>query len=142
MIIKIDYREKELYIQCIQLSVNLEDIKIETENLPIGDVIICDNDNNEKIIIERKSLNDLASSIRDGRYNEQSYRLNDCEIHNHNIIYLIEGLLVDYKPKITRVEKRSLLSSMVTLNYYKGFSVHRTNNIGETAEWIINLSDK
>lgn len=142
MIIKIDYREKELYIQCIQLSVNLEDIKIETENLPIGDVIICDNNNNEKIIIERKSLNDLASSIRDGRYNEQSYRLNDCEIHNHNIIYLIEGLLIDYKPKITRVEKRSLLSSMVTLNYYKGFSVHRTNNIGETAEWIINLSDK
>ena len=50
MIIKIDYREKELYIQCIQLSVNLEDIKIETENLPIGDVIICDNDNNEKKI--------------------------------------------------------------------------------------------
>ena len=43
------------------------------------------------ILIERKSLNDLESSIKDGRYSEQSIRLNSSEIHNHNIYYLIEG---------------------------------------------------
>ena len=43
------------------------------------------------LIIERKSLNDLASSIKDGRYAEQSFRLSNIEHHNHNIVYLIEG---------------------------------------------------
>ena len=39
----------------------------------------------EKLVIERKSINDLLSSIKDGRYAEQSYRLNGLPNHNHNI---------------------------------------------------------
>ena len=41
-------------------------------------------------LIERKSLNDLESSIKDGRYNEQSLRLDKYDLANHNIYYLIE----------------------------------------------------
>ena len=41
----------------------------------LGDVIICDDDGSERMIIERKTLNDLAASIKDGRYEEQGYRL-------------------------------------------------------------------
>ena len=33
----------------------------------------------------------MLSSIKDGRYEEQSYRLNGLSHHNHNIVYLIEG---------------------------------------------------
>ena len=43
----------------------------------------------EKTIIERKSLADLASSIRDGRYAEQSFRLNGYPIFNHYIYFNI-----------------------------------------------------
>ena len=48
-------------------------LEIVIDTLPLGDVILCEN-NTEKLIIERKSLGDLASSIKDGRYEEQSYR--------------------------------------------------------------------
>ena len=80
-------------------------LTITSKPLPIGDVIIksiIKNRNSEnmemvtgteteELIIERKSISDLLSSIKDGRYEEQSYRLNGSQTHNHNIIYLIEG---------------------------------------------------
>lgn len=41
-------------------------------------------------IVERKRKDDLASSIKDGRYYEQKYRLKNCGLKN--IIYLIESI--------------------------------------------------
>jgi crossover junction endonuclease MUS81 len=40
-------------------------------------------------IVERKNVIDLASSLDDGRYKEQKFRLNKCGIRNK--IYLVEG---------------------------------------------------
>jgi ERCC4-type nuclease len=117
-------------------------IQIISENLPLGDAIICDETGKEKIIIERKSLADLAASIRDGRYNEQGYRLNQCETHNHHIYYVIEGDLRYYRPFKGMPDKKALLSAMVSISYYKGFSIHRTNNLEETAEWIVHFATK
>ena len=85
MIVKVDFRETELLQVMMKVVSSYENIKIETSNLPLGDIIICDEQENEKIMIERKTLIDLAASIRDGRYNEQSFRLNNTNIHNHNI---------------------------------------------------------
>ena len=112
------------------------------ENGGLEDVILIDENGEEKIIVERKSLADLASSIRDGRYAEQSFRLNQCSMHNHTIYYAIEGDLRTYKPFNGKVDKRTLLSAMVSISYFKGFSVHRTLNIDETAEWIVNFALK
>ena len=93
MIIKVDNREQELLKQINQLVLftpSFKQLKVEVASLPLGDIIISD-DNEDKIIIERKCLNDLLASIKDGRYEEQSYRLNGLEHHNHNIYYMIEG---------------------------------------------------
>ena len=57
------------------------------ETLLLGDVIITNDKDEEVLIIERKTLRDLAASIKDGRYLEQSFRLNNCNCHNHHIIY-------------------------------------------------------
>ena len=137
MLIKIDTREKDLYNIC-----KLESDNIIFETLPLGDIIIYDDNGSERVIIERKTLYDLASSIKDGRYTEQSYRLNNCEVHNHNIIYLIEGNLNMYNPKRGRLERSALLSAFTTITYFKGFSLHRTNDITETAEFILSYSNK
>ena len=88
MIVKVDTREHDLLQQITYLITNIpifKDIVIKSETLPIGDIIICD-DKEEKLIIERKSVSDLLASIKDGRYEEQSYRLNGSNHHNHNII--------------------------------------------------------
>ena len=120
-----------------------KNIQLITETLPIGDIIICDG-TEEKLIIERKSVNDLLSSIKDGRYEEQSYRLNGLNHHNHNIIYLIEGDVnkINRFKSDTAVEKLTLYSAMFSLNYYKGFSVFRSFNIEETANIMCNLAYK
>lgn len=146
MLIKIDCREKELYHECNKQKIIHEThfniIQIKTENLPLGDIIICDHDGNEKIMIERKTLSDLAASIRDGRYKEQSFRLHHCNIHNHNIFYLIEGDLKYYRPFKTNIDKYALLSAMVSITYFKGFSLQRTTSITETAEWLMQFALK
>jgi len=144
MLIKIDYRESDLHMLCVNLvTINkyTTPIKIVSENIPLGDIIICNDDGTEKIMIERKSLSDLASSICDGRYKEQSFRLNQCGIHNHNIYYMIEGQMKYYK-SFSRIDKRALLSSMVSISYFKGFSIHKTNDMQESAEWILQFADK
>jgi len=146
MIIKIDVREPDLLQHINHLTSTIPIFKnliIKSEALPIGDIIIAD-DSNEKLIIERKSVSDLLASIKDGRYEEQSYRLNGLEQHNHNIIYLIEGDVskVNRFKGDNRTEKLTLYSAMFSLNYYKGFSVFRSFSLEETAILICNMAYK
>ncbi len=141
MFIKIDYRESD-FMTNMNLLFKEHSHEIQLENLPLGDIILLNNENKEKVIFERKSLYDLASSIKDGRYNEQSFRLNQHTIHNHNIIYIIEGDFEKYNPSKGRMDKKTLYSALITLNYFKGFSVIRTKNINETCELIVSFANK
>ena len=150
MIIKIDNREPQLIKLCqhyIEIIPNYKDLQIVIENLPLGDVIICGDNQEEKVLIERKSLADLAASIKDGRYEEQSYRLNGSPHHNHNIIYLIEGDIHKmnlYQSNMfqQKIDKSTLYSSIVSLSYLKGFSVLRSFNLDETSMMICNMAYK
>jgi crossover junction endonuclease MUS81 len=145
MIIKVDTREQELFRQIKNLILFIpafKDITLLSETLPIGDIIIAD-DKEEKIVIERKCLQDLLSSIKDGRYEEQSYRLNGLPIHNHNIYYLIEGDVNRMNRfKDNNMEKLTMYSAMFSLNYYKGFSMMRTFSMEESAIFICNTANK
>ena len=160
LLIKVDFREKDL-IALLQLKLmndsndnneisNNNSIKLKVDNLKIGDVAFIEIDKNENeigdelLLLERKSLNDLASSIKDGRYAEQSFRLDGYEpVPNHNIVYLIEGDLSRYREnKFSRINKKTLLSSMFYILYYNGFSVVRTMNVIETSELIWSWADK
>ena len=131
----LDCRETNLFKSCemlIKSADKFKNIKISTENLLIGDISINDQDNNVIILFERKSISDLISSIKDGRYREQSYRLSGSEHPNHNIVYIIEGPIGKF------VDKQIVYSSIFSLNYYKGFSVFRSNNIDDTAYILCN----
>jgi crossover junction endonuclease MUS81 len=145
MLIKVDNREQDLLKQIQNLVLFIpafKQLKVETASLPLGDIIIYD-DNDEKLIIERKCLNDLLASIKDGRYEEQSYRLNGLNHPNHNIYYLIEGdVNKANRFKDNNIEKLTLYSAMFSLNYYKGFSVMRTLSMEETAIFICNTANK
>jgi len=138
MEIILDNREHAL-ITSIENSSQLEDIKIDVQQLPLGDIIIREN-GDDIIVIERKTYNDLLSSIKDSRFLEQSYRLsNTSGLNTHSIIYVIEGNINSITDPI---EKKMVYSSMSTLLYYKGFSVMRTGNVSETAEFILNIAEK
>jgi ERCC4-type nuclease len=141
MLIKIDTREHELFKRCeatISAVPKFSAIKLVSETLPLGDIIINDG-TDDCIIIERKTLNDLSASIKDGRYEEQSYRLNGIPHHNHNIVYLIEGDMQRFNSFKERIDKQTMYSAMFSINYFKGFSVMRSNTIDETATMVCNM---
>lgn len=130
----VDCREASL-IDCLKKTIEtnplFQTIEITTGSLDIGDIMLKEHD----IIFERKTLTDLQSSIRDGRYSEQGYRLSNSEFHPHNIIYLIEG---DFN-KNRQLDKNALFSSITALNHIKGFSVLRTIDTNESAFLLCNM---
>ena len=148
MIIKIDNRESELLKKIEYLTEHNENYKgitISVENLPLGDFIINDG-LNDLIIVERKSINDLLASIKDGRYEEQSYRLNGINHPNHNITYLIEGNISNTNSKLIKQknekEQSMVYSAMVSICYFKGFTVMRSFDMSETATILCNMAYK
>lgn len=139
--VRIDVRESDLIKRCETIAALFPNIKIVTEQLALGDIIINDGAS-ELLLIERKTITDLAASIKDGRYEEQSYRLNGIEHHNHNIIYLIEGDFSKFNAFRERIDKQTLYSAMFSINYYKGFSLMRSIGLEETANIICNMGQK
>jgi ERCC4-type nuclease len=142
MKIIIDEREASLYDKCIDVlkKSDLTTLSIIKQVLPLGDILFKTNEDELICIIERKSLNDLISSIKDGRYEEQSHRLShngECSLHQ--VIYLIEGMMSVLR---TPQEKKLVYSCIASLNCFKGFSVLRSNSIQETAEMLVWMADK
>jgi ERCC4-type nuclease len=144
MRIVVDERETSLY-EKIEHMVNTEGnaigtIQLSKKVIPLGDILIQTDEETTVAIIERKSLQDLLSSIKDGRYEEQSYRLSySSGLPQHNILYVIEGMLSQLR---TLLEKKTVHSCITSLNMFKGFSVHRTCTIQETAETILWMACK
>ena len=133
----VDSREPKDIINILKSRIN-----IEQRNLEIGDFIIKNNDGEIVMIFERKSLIDLVSSIKDGRYVEQSYRLSECSTNNHNIFYIIEGNIMNFCNKNRESIQKMVFSSMLSLSYKKGFSLLHTSGIVETCEFIIRFMEK
>jgi len=136
----IDNRELALIESCNKYfdTIKNKTTSIEVEPLDLGDIIIKRNDL-DILVIERKTIQDLLASIKDGRYEEQSHRLaNASSVPTHHVIYIIEGFI----SSINAFEKKVVLSTLTSLNVFKGFSIMRTSNVHETAELLINMCDK
>jgi len=127
MTLIVDYRERAI----------LSRLTAETKNLILGDVCI-QKDGHDIMIIERKTVADLSASICDGRYQEQSFRLLESNLPPQRIVYLIEGDL----NSVQSVPKKTLMSSMMSLWFTKGFTVVQTQNTDETVDYLHMLVDK
>jgi ERCC4-type nuclease len=143
MRIIIDKRESGLYEKCQEMLSKQTvpfNLTLTKEELKIGDMLFQSDDFQDILLIERKSFADLLASIKDGRYEEQSHRLlNASNLPPHSIIYLLEGMFTQLSnPK----DKRTIYSSMTTLQFFKGFSVYRVSSLQETAEWMLYMADK
>lgn len=139
MKIIVDERESDLYSKLCGISEKPANLQILKEVLHLGDIHIKSDDDSDILLIERKTFSDLLASIKDGRYDEQSYRLTHSSgFPMHNIVYLIEGIM----SQLSQKEKTLAFSTITSLNYFKGFSIMRTSSLSETAEWILALTSK
>jgi len=140
----VDERETHIYEKIQQLLTDQPEIqgtvKVVKEVLPLGDFIIKTDDDRTVAIVERKSLTDLLASIKDSRYEEQSYRLaNSDEFSPSQVIYVIEGALNTLR---TPKERRLVYSVITSLHFFKGFRPMRTSSHQETAELLVAMTDK
>jgi crossover junction endonuclease MUS81 len=157
ILLQIDYRESALITQ-VQLLLTVfpsyaNAFTMETKNLPIGDIWLSEATKSEAtkseatsgtplVIVERKTIADLLSSIKDGRYDEQAYRLHASAVHNHNILYLVEGDATHFKAFKDAAQKKLFYSALTSIQLYKGFSVQRTQNVEETALLLCQMAAK
>jgi len=114
---------------------NIPEINYECVALDLGDFIIKNNDN-IILIIERKSINDLRASIKDGRHKEQKARL----LSNYplsKIMYIIEGHI---DPIIH--DENIIYGAMLNTQFRDSLMIVRTFNTIETHKYLCYLYKK
>ena len=129
----IDNREKSILD-----IMSKNEIDFKTNNLNLGDIHFYYN-SNLILLIERKTMSDLASSIKDGRHREQKFRLK-TQKKNCKVLYLYEGTPTDFK--FQKVSKQTLISAINNTFIRDGFFIKETVNINETIDFILQMYSK
>jgi ERCC4-type nuclease len=93
-----------------------------------------------KLVFERKTVADLAASIKDGRYREQKQRLKST-FPFHRITYIIEGSITDEK-SIHGINSKAIVSSLLSSRYRDGFQVIHTADVKETMWYICEIAER
>ena len=84
--------------------------------------------------MERKTADDLAASIADGRYNTQKYRLINCGLKK--VFYLIEGKATKHSTFPQQTIESAILSTQIIHHFF----IQHTENIQETIIWLTHMS--
>ena len=131
----IDYREKAL----LTAFPNAEE-----RNLELGDIQLAYG-NNAQIIIERKTIADLAQSVKDNRYREQKARLLAYrELHPHvKLVYILEGFYhFDNEFRCKNMGNNVLSSCIINSMFRDGIFVMLAKNVQDTINFIQCTKDK
>ena len=129
MTLYLDYRESRLLEECVKMKKDYPSIAIETKNLEVGDMTFS------HYLVERKTWSDLEASIKDGRYHEQSFRLETAQSNGFKIYYMLEGSLLTYTGSL---HPDALLSAMINMTK-KGFFVLQTASVEDTARYLLRM---
>lgn len=133
----LDHREGKLK----ELFQNNLEIKLDYKNLEYGDFCIFYNQN-PFIIIERKTLEDLSSSIKDGRYKEQKQKMLSF-VDRRNIYYIIEGDMKSYNESmnlnINGINKKNLIGSIINTMIRDDIKIFFTKDIADTYQLLLNI---
>jgi ERCC4-type nuclease len=116
------------------LLATIKNTKYETLNLIHGDIIIKHQDDNVIAIFERKTLQDLLASIKDGRYRNQKKEL--IENYDRSVLYyIIEGDL----SFSNHDENKITLGAIINILIRDDIKVFFTKNISDTCSLIENI---
>ncbi len=105
----VDYRERG---SGVFEDLKRYDVRIETRALDIGDYLVSD-----RVVIERKSMEDFCSSIKDGRVFKQAQKMSEYEkpvilvtdgdmtIRPASFLGAISSLMLDYGMSVVMVDE-------------------------------------
>lgn len=95
-----------------------------------GDEIILD------YIVERKRVDDLVSSIKDGRFHEQKFRLKKSGLKN--VIYLVEE--ITHRSDAIGQFAEAMQTAIVAAQVVDGFFVKRTMMMDDTISYLVGMT--
>lgn len=128
---KVDHREgklKELFVS--------QNISCDFENLVHGDFQLLNASSEIVFIFERKTLDDLLASIKDGRYKNQKARLFGV-YKPSQIFYIIEGNLSYCEPR--NVTDKILQSSVINTMLRDNIACFFTKNVKDTFDLLCGI---
>ncbi|MCJ1386291.1 Crossover junction endonuclease mus81 [Xylographa soralifera] len=96
----------------------------------VGDEVILD------WIVERKRLDDLISSIKDGRFLEQKFRMHKSGVKN--VIYVIEDFAIS--SDATKNYHEHVMSAISSTQVVNGYFVKRTRELNDTIRYLARMT--
>ncbi|KAJ6532752.1 hypothetical protein DFH09DRAFT_1326027 [Mycena vulgaris] len=117
-------------------------VSVERRQLKLGDVAwMAKGRNGEEwmldVVLERKRLDDLVGSIKDGRFHEQKFRLHRSGISR--VLYLVEAYDVNRQ---TEVFGSGISTAVSSTQVVDGFMVKETKNIKHTIAYLAGLTEE
>ncbi|KAI1289065.1 Crossover junction endonuclease mus81 [Mortierella claussenii] len=144
----LDIREVRTLTDRDYIGQKLKDrgIKVIKRALDIGDVIwiarLKESSHsvpNELVldyILERKRMDDLVYSIKDGRFNEQKFRLRRSGLGH--VIYLVETHKMGEQYDIGA---DAIRTAMTSTQVHDGFFLRRTNHTDQTIDYLVSVTN-
>lgn len=96
-----------------------------------GDEVVLD------YIVERKRLDDLIGSIKDGRFHEQKFRLKRSGVRH--VTYLVEEISLD-REHFSKYEE-SVQSAIASTQVVNGFTVKKTQKMDDTIRYLARMTE-
>lgn len=131
----IDYRERRHFEGLIPGA--------EFANLDVGDFHIL-RDGALLMVVERKTLTDLASSLKDGRYTEQKARmLAKVDGDTRRLAIVVEGVFpFSGDEPVDGIPARALRTLVINLMHRDGVAVYTVRDCRETADLVAHMAEK
>jgi ERCC4-type nuclease len=125
MRVVVDDRERASVVACHLCELGAE---VEVARLPLGDFLV-----DGRLLVERKTVADLAASVCDGRLFRQAKRL--ASHADQRVCIILEGTSRD--AGAAGVSREALQGAMVSLTLVFGLPVLRARDEHETARLVV-----
>jgi len=119
--------DRERNSEIIKFLSNADNVSVAMRRLAVGDYIV-----DHRLIFERKTLNDFARSIVDGRLFRQAIRLASSKYKN---VLILEGTAKDFSE--TGVSREAMQGALITVSIVMGIPVLRSKTPSESARLIL-----
>lgn len=96
-----------------------------------GEEVVLDH------IVERKRLDDLVASIKDGRFHEQKFRLRKSGVKN--VTYIVEEISMD-SAAYQKVED-AVTSAMAQIQVVNGYFLKRTQKMDDSIRYLARMTN-
>jgi ERCC4-type nuclease len=119
--------DRERNNEILKYLLDQENVSVTIKRLAVGDYIV-----DHRLIFERKTLNDFARSIVDGRLFRQVIRLVSSK---YKSVLILEGTAKDFRG--TGVSREAMQGALITVSIIMGIPVLRSQTPSESARLIL-----